>query len=217
MYDVASFGAAAGKCTAGSQLAHARPGATAEPMNCGSDVGATGQPAAGTACQIIAPLVEHPCLALLPPSLFTSFHDFSLFLSFSLSRARHPFLTLFLRAQAQMRDQVAKFEKFIRENDAKRTRAEAKAKAEKAAYRTKCREQEKLAEDLVATELECEALIEQLVRLKKYHRYLEKTVAVTEDADEVWDLLNRHKTLRSANEDLMGQVTGSATERGRGQ
>lgn len=37
----------------------------------------------------------------------------------------------FERRQAEMRVQVAKFEKFITENDAKSARAEAKAKAEK--------------------------------------------------------------------------------------
>jgi hypothetical protein len=30
---------------------------------------------------------------------------------------------------------------------------------------------------------------------------------VSEDAEEVWDLLNRHKTLSSAYQDLMSQVT----------
>lgn len=34
----------------------------------------------------------------------------------------------FLEKQAKMREQVLKFEKFIQENDAKRVRAEAKAK-----------------------------------------------------------------------------------------
>lgn len=32
-------------------------------------------------------------------------------------------------------------------------------------------------------------------------------VEVADDADEVWDLLNRHVTLRDANRDLMAQVT----------
>jgi len=32
-------------------------------------------------------------------------------------------------------------------------------------------------------------------------------VEVADDAVEVWDLLNRHVTLRDANRDLMAQVT----------
>jgi len=32
-------------------------------------------------------------------------------------------------------------------------------------------------------------------------------VEESDDADEVWDLLNRHVTLRDANRDLMTQVT----------
>ena len=157
--------------------------------------------------------------------------------------------------QAEMRQQVAKFEKFISENDAKRDRAEAKVapcthalrassapvasapcdcslfpaprlpsprlpsprrillrarpektKAERAAYRVKCREQEKLEAELAAEETEREALASRLDRVRRYQAYLERTVDVAEDADEVWDLLHRYQTLRSANKDLMGQV-----------
>ena len=42
--------------------------------------------------------------------------------------------------QAKMREQVLKFEKFIQENDAKRQRAEAKAKLERKTYEQKCHE-----------------------------------------------------------------------------
>jgi predicted nucleic acid-binding Zn-ribbon protein len=42
--------------------------------------------------------------------------------------------------QAKMRDQVQKFEEFIKENDAKRVRAEAKAKNEKLSVAGKCKE-----------------------------------------------------------------------------
>ena len=111
----------------------------------------------------------------------------------------------FERKQEDMKDQVTRFEKFITENDSKRLRAEAKAKAERATYRAKVREQEKLSQDLVATEKERESLIAQLRRLRKYGRYLEMTVNEVEDADEVWDLLRRHTTLKRANNDLQAQ------------
>ena len=42
--------------------------------------------------------------------------------------------------QAKMREQVLKFEKFVQENDAKRQRAEAKAKSERKTYDQKCQE-----------------------------------------------------------------------------
>ena len=47
---------------------------------------------------------------------------------------------LFEVKQAKMREQVLKFEKFIQENDAKRIRAEAKAKNERQLFAEKCKE-----------------------------------------------------------------------------
>lgn len=47
---------------------------------------------------------------------------------------------LFELKQAKLREQVLKFEKFIQENDAKRQRAEIKAKHEKKLYEDKCKE-----------------------------------------------------------------------------
>lgn len=121
----------------------------------------------------------------------------------------------FERKQADMKVQVAKFEKFISENDAKKVRAEAKAKTEQQAYRAKCKEMEKLTGVLARVEEERAAAAAELRRLRKYQRFLETTVEASEDAVEVWDLLNRHQTLRRANADLMGQVTSgeAATER----
>jgi hypothetical protein len=46
----------------------------------------------------------------------------------------------FENKQARTRENVLKFEKFIQENDAKRLRAEAKAKAERKAYEERCKE-----------------------------------------------------------------------------
>ena len=47
---------------------------------------------------------------------------------------------LFEVKQSKMREQVLKFEKFIQENDAKRLRADAKAKHERQLYAEKCKE-----------------------------------------------------------------------------
>ena len=47
---------------------------------------------------------------------------------------------LFEIKEAKMREQVQKFEEFIKENDAKRLRAEAKTKNEKLSFAGKCKE-----------------------------------------------------------------------------
>lgn len=91
--------------------------------------------------------------------------------------------------------------------DAKRLRAELKKESEEASFKQKELEQVKLLEELAASEAERTKLVAELSSLRKYQRYLDKTVEVSEDAEEVWDLLNRHKTLTRAYDDLMTQVT----------
>ena len=114
----------------------------------------------------------------------------------------------FERRQADMKEQVTKFEKFIQENDSKRQRADMKAKGEHRVLDQKELEQRKQTLELEALELERTRQIEQLEKLRKYKEYLERTVESAEDetAEEIWDLLNRHTTLRNANVDLMEQV-----------
>lgn len=54
----------------------------------------------------------------------------------------------FERKQQEMRDQVARFEKFIRENDSKRQRAEAKEKAERRASQMNEQKKKQLVQQL---------------------------------------------------------------------
>ncbi len=60
--------------------------------------------------------------------------------------------------QAKMRDQVLKFEKFIQENDAKRHRAEDKARGERKAFEGKCKELAVLADDFERLQLQLKEL-----------------------------------------------------------
>ena len=55
----------------------------------------------------------------------------------------------FARKQQEMREQVARFEKFIRENDSKRQRAEAKEKAEHRACQLNEEKRQQLMQQLV--------------------------------------------------------------------
>ena len=64
--------------------------------------------------------------------------------------------------QAKMREQVLKFEKFIQENDAKRLRADAKAKLERRQFEDKCKELSALATRIVEMEAQQRLLHEDL-------------------------------------------------------
>lgn len=106
--------------------------------------------------------------------------------------------------QAKMREQVLKFEKFIQENDAKRQRAEAKAKVERKAFEDKAKEISILAAKIVKLEVEQKELHHQLVTKSRYKSYLESIVEEgAGDYEEIGEILNRYNTLVEANRDLM--------------
>jgi hypothetical protein len=109
--------------------------------------------------------------------------------------------------QVEMRSQVARFEKFVQENDAKRSRAEAKTRGETRMFLQKVEDQKRGDAELERLLTEKEAQSLKLTKLQQHRAYLEACVdAAGEDTDEVSDLLVRHTALKAANEDLVGQV-----------
>jgi chromosome segregation ATPase len=117
----------------------------------------------------------------------------------------------FEEKQAKMREQVLKFEKFIQENDAKRIRAELKAKQERKLYEEKVREIAALNEEIKKLEQDQQQLDSELKRKNDYRQFLENIV---ENGDygyeEIKDVLTRYYTLKEANEDL--QITSTKLE-----
>ena len=109
----------------------------------------------------------------------------------------------FERKQTGMKEQVAKFEKFIQENDAKRQRAEMKAKNERKALEQNEAKIKQLQEDLRKDNMSKEKSESELEKLKRYHEYLDSAVEYSgEEYEEIGDILNRYKTLVDANIDL---------------
>jgi hypothetical protein len=110
---------------------------------------------------------------------------------------------LFELKQSEMKEQVARFEKFVQENDGKRARAEQKTKLE---AKLRLQQEEKLGElqeRLREMQRERESLEHDLDALRPYQRYLEAAVDASEgEYEEIPDILNRYKTLRGANLDL---------------
>ncbi|KAJ3101996.1 hypothetical protein HDU97_000909 [Phlyctochytrium planicorne] len=117
-----------------------------------------------------------------------------------------------LRAkQKQIRDRVTKFEKFLKENDAKRQRANLKAQSEKKLREQKAKEQE--LGILLHTLSEEQSKSENTLRLIKsyqiFEKYLQSVVDVLPpdylDVNEphINDILMRYKTLVETNEDLI--------------
>mmetsp|Transcript_9226 Transcript_9226/g.30446 ORF Transcript_9226/g.30446 Transcript_9226/m.30446 type:complete len:313 (+) Transcript_9226:120-1058(+) len=104
--------------------------------------------------------------------------------------------------QEKIRESVIRFEKFVKENDAKRHRALRKEKDE--INSRKLKEQE-----IVALQLQLEQQVkkkeqfQQMVRkLSVYEEFLELVVESSDEFQEVNDILMRHATLAASNQDL---------------
>ena len=114
--------------------------------------------------------------------------------------------------QAKMREQVLKFEKFIQENDAKRLRAEARAKQERKLYEERCKEISTIMLDIDSLEQQQRTLLEEVARRSCHRAYLELVVEVNDEYEEVADVLNRHRTLVDANADLAARELEQSEE-----
>lgn len=118
----------------------------------------------------------------------------------------------FEKKQHEMKDQVSKFEKFIRENDAKRQRAEQKEKSEHRLCQVNEIKRRQLVLALQSDNEMQNRLKHKVDQLRKYRTYLESVVEYCgSEYDEIEDALNRYWTLKDCNEDLKSQVTLAET------
>ncbi|CEG39658.1 Domain of unknown function DUF4200 [Plasmopara halstedii] len=117
------------------------------------------------------------------------------------------------RKKAEMKEQVARFEKFIKENDMKRTRAELKSKSEHRSGEINEARKKQLVMQLQKYGLEREALERKRDQMLKYRQYLEAVVEISDsEFEEIGDVLNRHATLVDTNNDLTAQVQSAETD-----
>jgi hypothetical protein len=120
--------------------------------------------------------------------------------------------------QAKMRDQVLKFEKFIQENDAKRLRAESKAKAERKQYLEKLEEIERKKVEHSRLEIEQQELKREFDSRRGFKDYLEKVVEASDKSrtdmtyEEIVDVLNRYDVLTAANNELVNVESAQDAE-----
>lgn len=105
-----------------------------------------------------------------------------------------------------LQESLTRFNRFLQETEAKTTRAENRAEEERKQTLEKEQEIEALRRELQeghAANNEFQRLVSENI---KYQRYLESVVDyASEDFSEVADVINRHRTLRGANDDLRRQ------------
>jgi len=108
--------------------------------------------------------------------------------------------------QSDLRAQVVKFEKFLKDNDAKRLRMHKKALDEIRQRVLKEEEILRLKDQLGDIEFKKLHKKEQLQKLRVYEEYLELVVQHSDDFTDVVDLTNRYETLANANTELKKSI-----------
>lgn len=116
------------------------------------------------------------------------------------------------KKQQRMKDRVAKFEKFIQENETKRRRAVQKYQQEVRLKEQKISEYDQLVQQLEELKDRHEYLKDRLVKYKNYEDYLMLVIeTMPEDylpssEDKMKGLMMRHRTLNESNKDLIANV-----------
>lgn len=115
----------------------------------------------------------------------------------------------FRQKKRAMKDRMEKLQQFILENDHKRERAEVKERAEMKTRRSYEDTIRQRREELARYKIEKESMRRRLHRhMTKYQEFLELVVERTPDMySEVWEVLNRHKTLVETKKDLESNVS----------
>lgn len=108
------------------------------------------------------------------------------------------------RKDIELQDSLIKFNKFLQENESKRKRAITRASDERKQIEHREADIERLDRQYKSKVADAKALDKDLQRNKVCHEFLaDVCVYLTEEYPEIQDLLNRYKTLRGANDDLL--------------
>ncbi|KAJ3073259.1 Cilia- and flagella-associated protein 73, partial [Quaeritorhiza haematococci] len=108
-----------------------------------------------------------------------------------------------VRKESQLKESLSKFDKFLKENDAKRTRALRKALEERRLKEQKESEIYQIKDSLNEVTSKKERQAKALETNLAYQRYLESTVEAVEEFSEIKDLLARYDTLAATNAELL--------------
>ena len=99
--------------------------------------------------------------------------------------------------QEGLKDQVRKFEKFLKENDAKRVRANRKAQEEIKLREQKQAEKVVMTEQLEEQEQKRNQLQDELSKKALFEQFLERVCDSTEYFEDIENILKRYETLEA--------------------
>ncbi|XP_053533239.1 coiled-coil domain-containing protein 42 homolog [Ictalurus punctatus] len=107
------------------------------------------------------------------------------------------------KKEENLKDSLLKFDKFLKENDAKRARGVKKAESERAVLRERERELERLHTHIAALLVKKEKLQERVERFRVYCEFLHTALKTATEFEDVGQLVARFETLMSTREHLL--------------
>lgn len=106
------------------------------------------------------------------------------------------------RKESQLQDSLLKFDRFLKENDARRDRAERKAKEERDVTQKKEEEIAELRKEKQALEQRRERGRKNIEQHEIFEKYMKQVLSIAPEYTEITELIDRYETLRATNKDL---------------
>ncbi|XP_067406418.1 coiled-coil domain-containing protein 42 like-2-like isoform X2 [Emydura macquarii macquarii] len=111
--------------------------------------------------------------------------------------------------EGQLKEAILKFDKFLKENDSKRSRALHKASEQREQMVQKDREAVRLRQEIAQLRQERDRLQRHLEAHAIFQRYLQGVMEKTEQFQEIQALIDRFRTLAGTQEALVQRALGS--------
>lgn len=106
------------------------------------------------------------------------------------------------KKEIQLKESVIKFDKFLKENDAKLSRAVKKAEDERELQKVKQKEIERLKEEIKIHSRLKDSNIKKVTAFQRYNKFLERTVEYSDEFQEIREIIDRYETLTVNYKDL---------------
>lgn len=107
------------------------------------------------------------------------------------------------RKEQDLKQSLLKFDKFLRENDSKKTRALKKAKEERNIIKQKEQEILNLQKECEVLEVERDRFKKRLEKYTIYQNYLEEVLDLSDEFSELREIMARYDTLIATHNDLL--------------
>lgn len=113
--------------------------------------------------------------------------------------------------EQQLAESLMKFDRFLKENDARRKRALKKAAEEKEAVKQKDSDIVRLAAELEGLKAKMGRCERSIQRQEGFEKFLRSVLLHTSDFTEISELMDRHATLSSTNKELLDRERANQT------